>query len=150
MKKTLAIAAFSLVAVVGLAGFRGCGHQHDGRDPAQLAAMATDRLDGLLDDLDATPAQRATIQGLKDQLLAQVQKLHAERQADHAALLAEWNAEHPDRAKIMALIDQRSAELTALAHQAADAAIQAHDVLTPEQRAKAAKKMERMHKHHGG
>jgi len=145
MKKTLAAVALSLVAVVGLAGFRGCGH-HGGRDPAQVAAFVTERLDDALDDLAATPAQRTAIQGIKDTLLAQAQTLRAQHQADHALLLAEWNADHPDRAKIQALIDARANELTALAHQAADAAIQVHDILTPEQRAKVAKKLERHHR----
>jgi Spy/CpxP family protein refolding chaperone len=145
MKKTLIASALALVAVVSLAGFRGCGH-HDHRDPAKVAAFVAERLEDALDDLDATPAQRTAIQGIKDKLLADAQKVHAGRAADHAMLLAEWNADHPDRAKIQALVDQRAAELTALAHEAADAVIQVHDVLTPEQRAKVAKKAERHHR----
>jgi len=147
MKKTLSLTALALVAFVTLTGFRGCGHP-DHRDPAQLAAFVTEHLNDVLDDLDATPAQRTQLQAIKDRLLQSVQKLQGTRQATHDALLAEWKADKVDRAKVLALIDQRADELKALAHDAADAAIEAHDALTPEQRAKVAKKAERMHGHH--
>jgi Spy/CpxP family protein refolding chaperone len=57
--------------------------------------------------------------------------------------VAEWKAEKPDAAKLHALVDQRAAEMTAMAHQAVDAAVEVHDALTPEQRAKVTKKIER-------
>jgi len=143
----VSIPLLALVAFVSLTGFGGCGHRGppDGRDPAKLAAFVTDRVNGVLDDIDATPAQRTQLLAIKDRLLADVQKLHGARQATHEALLAEWKAEKVDRAKVHALIDQRAEEMKALAHEAADAAIEAHDALTPDQRAKLAKKAERMH-----
>jgi protein CpxP len=147
MKKTLSLTALALVAFVTLTGFRGCGRP-DHRDPAQVAAFVTDHLDDVLDDLDATPAQRTQIQAIKDRLLADVQKLQGTRQATHQALLAEWSSDKVDRAKVLALVDQRADEMKALAHEVVDAAIEAHDVLTPEQRAKVAKKAERLHGHH--
>ena len=146
MKKTLPLGLLALVALVTLTGFRGCGRP-DHRDPAQVAAFVTERLDDALDDVDATPAQRTQLQAIKDRVLASAQTLHGTRQATRETLLAEWKAEKVDRAKVHALIDQRAEEMKALAHEAADAAIEAHDVLTPEQRAKLAKKAERMHGH---
>jgi Spy/CpxP family protein refolding chaperone len=145
MKKTLPLGLLALVAFVTLTGWKGGCGRPDHRDPAQVAAFVTERLDDALDDLGATPAQRTQLGAIKDRLLADAQKLQGTRQATHVALLAEWNAEKVDRAKVHALIDQRAEELKALAHQAADAAIEAHDALTPEQRAKVAKKAERMH-----
>ena len=142
MKKTLAIGLTLAAAFVVLTGFAACGH-HRSHDPADLAAHVTARLDGALDDLDATPAQRQQIQAIKDRVLADAQKLHATRQADHALALAEWDAASPDRAKLHALIDQRGDALRALAHQAVDAIADAHDVLTPDQRAKVSKKLHR-------
>lgn len=147
MKKTLSLGALALVAFVALTGFRGCGRP-DHRDPAQVAAFVTEHVNDLLDDLDATPAQRTQILAIKDRMLASAQKLQADRKTTHDALVAEWKADQVDRAKVHALIDARADELRALAHQAADAAIEAHDVLTPDQRAKVAKKMERMHGMH--
>jgi len=116
-----------------------------GRDPAQLAAHVTSRVEGGLDDLDATPAQRTQVLAVKDRMLAEAQKHQATRQATHDAFLAEWNAATPDRAKLHALVDQRAAELTASAHLAVDAAVEVHDDLTPDQRAKLARKLERLH-----
>jgi periplasmic protein CpxP/Spy len=116
------------------------GHGHD---PAALAAHLTDRVEGVLDDLDATPAQRTQVLAVKDRMLGEIQKHQATRQETHAALLAEWNSPTPDRAKLHALVDQRAAEMTATAHQAVDAAIEVHDALTPDQRAKLARKAER-------
>ena len=149
MKKTkslggMSLGALALVAFVTLTGFRGCGRP-DHRDPAKVAAFVTARLDAALDDIDATPAQRTQLTAIKDRLLADAQKLQATRQATRDALLAEWTADRVDRAKVHALIDQRAEEMKALAHEAADAAIEAHDALTPAQRAKLAKKAERMH-----
>jgi protein CpxP len=146
--KNLSLGALALVAFVALTGFKGSCGRPDLRDPAQMAAFVTDRLDGMLDDIDATPVQRTQIQAIKDRVLTSVQKLHSTRQATHETMLAEWKADTVDRAKVHALIDQRAEEMKALAHQAADAAIEAHDALTPAQRAKVAKKAERMHGHH--
>ena len=146
MQKPLTLGALALVAVVALTGFRGGCGRPDHRDPAQVAAFVTDRLDDALDDLDATPEQRTRIQAIKDRMLEKVQAMRADRRATHEVLLGEWNAAQVDRAKVHALIDERAARLQAMAHEAADAIIEAHDVLTPEQRAKVAKKAERMHR----
>lgn len=148
MKKTLPLGLLALVAVVALAGWKGGCGRPDHRDPAQMAAFVTERLDAALDDVGATPAQRTQLQAIKDRVLASVQKLHGTRQATHATLLAEWSAEKVDRAKVHALIDERAEEMKAVAHEVADAAIEAHDVLTPDQRAQLAKKLEKMHGHH--
>jgi len=148
MKKTLPLGLLALVTIVTLTGWKGGCGRPDHRDPAQVAAFVTDRLDDVLDDVDATPDQRTRIQAIKDRVLASAQKLRGTRQATHEALLAEWKAEKVDRAKVHALIDARAEEMKAMAHEAADAAIEAHDALTPEQREKLARKAERMHGMH--
>ena len=148
MKKTLPLGLLALVAVVALSGWKGGCGRPDHRDPAQLAAFVNERFADALDDLKATPDQRTQLTAIKDRMLASAGKLHGARKATRETLLAEWNAEKVDRAKVHALIDQRADELRALAHEAADAAIEAHDVLTPEQRAEVAKRAERLHGHH--
>ena len=50
------------------------------------------------------------------------------------------------KAKLHALVDARMDELRKLAHDAVDAGVEAHDVLTPAQREKLAKKAERWHR----
>lgn len=151
MKKTIAIAAGALLAAAGfvaLTGFAGCGARHHGhgRDPAEVAAFVSARVDDALDDLDATPDQRAKINALKDKLLAAGQQAHAGSKEAHEALFAEWKSETPDAQKLHALVDARIDAMRAFAHQAVDAGVEAHGILTPEQRAKVTKKIERWHR----
>lgn len=153
MRRFLGIAGAGLVAaagIVALAGFRGgCGghgHGPGGHDPEQIAAFVTNRVDDALDDLDATPDQRVRIHAVKDRMLAAAAKAHDGRRADHDVILAEWKADSPDRAKLHALVDERVEAMRALAHEAVDAGVEVHGILTPEQRAKLARKAERWHR----
>jgi Spy/CpxP family protein refolding chaperone len=151
MKKILGIAGGALllaVGVVALTGWKGGygGHGHHGRDPARMAAFVTDRVDGLLDDVDATADQRTRIHAVKDRMLAAGQAARAGRTEAHDALVAEWKSATPDAARLHALVDERVEEMRALAHQAVDAGVEVHGVLTPEQREKLTRKMERWHR----
>jgi Spy/CpxP family protein refolding chaperone len=148
MRKLFGAAAVALAVVLGvvaLTGFRGgCGGHGPGHDPARAAAFVNDRLDDALDDVDATPEQRTRIHAIADRLLAEGKAVHAGHDEVRATLLAEWGAEKPDRARLHALVDARAEVLRKLAHDAVDAGIEAHDVLTPAQREKVARKAERM------
>ncbi len=148
MKKTLALLAATAAGFALLTGFRGggCGG-HRTQDPAQVNAMVTEHLDEALDQLGATPAQRDQLHAIKDRLLAQAQQLRAGQQEARAAVLAEWKADRPDAAKLHALVDQRLDALRAVAHQAVDAGIEAHGILTPEQRAKVTARLEKHLQH---
>lgn len=142
-----AVVAALVVGFVALTGFRGgCGHHGPGRDPAQVAAFVNGRVDDLLDDVDATPDQRARIHALSDRLLAEGQALHADHARTHETLLAQWKAETVDRKVLHELVDARADAFRKLAHDAVDAAAEAHDVLTPAQREKLTKKAERWHR----
>jgi periplasmic protein CpxP/Spy len=146
MPRTLA----TLAAVGGLAALAavggGCGHHHP-RDPAEAAAFVTARVDDLLDDLNATDAQRTQVHALKDRLLADALKLRAGGEPIHAELLAQWSGT-PDAARLDALVDERAEAMRAFAHEVVDAGVQLHGILTPEQREKLARKVERMHRWH--
>ncbi len=149
-KKIGTVAAALLLLGIGLVtltAFRGGGcFGHGHRDPAQMAAHVNARVDDLLDDLNATPDQRTQIHAVVDRMIAEVQQAHAGQQGTHGELLAQWNADTPDAAKLHALVDQRAEELRKLAHDAVDAGIQVHGILTPDQRATLTKKVERWHK----
>jgi Spy/CpxP family protein refolding chaperone len=111
-----------------------------------VAAFVTDRVDDVLDDVDATPEQRTRIHAVKDRLLAAGQQARAGHEEVHAAILGEWKAEQPDAARLHAVVDQRIEELRALAHQAVDGGVEVHGILTPEQREKLTRKAERWHR----
>jgi Spy/CpxP family protein refolding chaperone len=152
MLKLIAVGGAAVVLAAGLVvltGFRGgCGaHRHGhGRDPAEVASFVTDRVDDALDDVDATPDQRTRIHAVKERLLAAGLKARGEHREAHEALAQEWKADAPDAARLHALVDARAEELRALAHQAVDAGIEVHGILTPEQRGKVTRKIERWHR----
>ncbi len=143
-KKTLTAAAAVLAGLVLLAGFAGgcAAHRHP-RDPAEVAAFVSSHLDDALDNVDATASQRQQIHAIVDKLVQDGVKLHAAQADARKELLAQWDSAQPDRAGISSLIDQRIDALRAFAHEAADAAVDVHGVLTPEQRAKVSKKIHR-------
>lgn len=135
------------IGLVTLTAFSGGGWCHRGhRDPAQVAAMVTNHVEDALDDLHATPDQRTRILAVKDRMLAEAQQAHGDRKATHEALLDAWKSDAPDAAKLHALVDQRVEEMRKLAHEAVDAGIEVHGILTPDQRAQLTKKIERWHR----
>jgi Spy/CpxP family protein refolding chaperone len=133
--------------LVTLTAFSGGGWCHHGsRDPAQVAAMVTNHVEDALDDLKATPDQRTKILAVKDRMLAAAQATHANQKATHDAFLSAWKSDTPDAAALHALVDQRVEEMRTLAHQAVDAGVEVHGILTPDQRAQVTTKIERWHK----
>jgi protein CpxP len=148
MRKLFGGTTVALAAVLGALALGGWGcarHEHP-RDPAQVAAFVSARVDDVLDDVDATPEQRTRIHAIADRMLAEAKAAHADHDQVHATILAEWRAATPDKAKLHALVDARADALRKLAHDAVDAGVEAHDVLTPDQREKLAKKAERWHR----
>jgi Spy/CpxP family protein refolding chaperone len=141
----LVLLALGLVTLTAFSG-GGCFGHHGRKDPGEVAAFVTNRVEDALDDLDATPDQRARIMAVKDRMLEAAKQVHAEQGATHEALAEAWKSDAPDAAKLHALVDQRAEEMRKLAHQAVDGGIEVHDVLTPEQRAKVTRKLERWHR----
>lgn len=144
-KKTLlTLAGVAAVAVgyLALTGFRGpgCGSH---RDPARMERMISSRLDDLLDDLDATAEQRAKIAAVKDRLLAEGKALRAGKEPLRSELLGQWDSPNPDVSRVHAIIDQKGEAMKGFAHKVADGLAEVHAILTPEQRAKLAKKARR-------
>ncbi len=141
----LVLLAVGLVTLTAFSG-GGCFGHRGHRDPAQVAAFVTNRVEDALDDLDATPDQRAKILAIKDRMLDAAKQVHADQGATHDAFLNAWKADQPDAAQLHALVDQRVEEMRKLAHQAVDAGVEVHGILTPDQRAKVTKKIERWHR----
>jgi periplasmic protein CpxP/Spy len=138
----MAIAA-GFALLTGFAFHGGWGPGARGHDPARMGQMVTAHLDEVLDDLKATDAQRTQILALKDKLLQDGQQRFAANRDAHQKLVAEWDSAQPNPAQIHAIIDARIDALRAMAHETADAAIQFHGILTPEQRAQVSKKVHR-------
>lgn len=136
-KKVLVTGLAAVAAVVLFSGFaHGRGWAHN---PERIRQMVTWKLDDKLDDLDATDAQRKAIHALKDDLLREGQSAFEGHHAVRQQFLAQLESPNPDAAQVHALVDQRVEAMRALAHKAADAALEAHRVLTPAQREELAK-----------
>lgn len=146
MKKVLSSTAVLAALAAGfvlLTGFRGgCGGHHHA-DAAQVDKMITAHLDDALDDLKATDAQRTQVLALKDKLVKDAAALHQGQADAKKALVAQWDSATPDRTAVHALVDARIDAIRAFAHEAADAGLDLHGILTPEQRAQISKKVHR-------
>ena len=143
--KKLALVVLGAVLVVGgwltLTAFRG--HGGCGRDPARMERMIGAHLEDVLDEIHATPEQRAKIAVVKDRLLADGKALHGDHGAVHKDLVAQWDSPNPDVGRIHALIDERADRMKGFAHEVADGLAEVHGILTPDQRAQLSKKMHR-------
>jgi Spy/CpxP family protein refolding chaperone len=139
------IIAVLAISAVGLAGFTGgCGRGHRGlHDPANIEKAISERVDDALDDLNATDAQRSHINELKAALVKDAIALMEGNRASRKEALAELESEKPDAAKLHGLLDTRADAMRAVAHKAVDAVLKVHQILTPEQRAQVAKKVQR-------
>lgn len=140
MKKTLTAVLALAVLAVGALTLTAFRHH---RDPAHLDRFLTHRLEDLLDDVHATDAQRQQITAIKDKLVADGKALHGGQADARQQLLAQWQADQPDAAKVHALVQARADGMKRFADEVADAALQVHQLLTPEQRAVVTRKLQR-------
>ncbi|HYV68128.1 MAG TPA: periplasmic heavy metal sensor [Myxococcales bacterium] len=140
---------------LGLAGVLGAAtaalaaaNGHRGRN---FQAMITNRVNHLLDQVNATDAQRQTINQVKDDVLT---KLAAKRQ-QHANEHAQWmSALTADTVDVNALNAAADAKAQDMASTAKDiiipALVKVHDTLTPAQRQKLAEMVKSHHQPQGG
>jgi Spy/CpxP family protein refolding chaperone len=141
--KTLLVVVPILAGALALVGWGGCCHRGGTSDPAKVKERVTARVDDALEDLEATPQQKAQVMALKDRLLTDGLALRAGQKDASSALLALWDEDKPDPAKVHALIDARIDALRRFAHESADAGLELHAMLAPAQRAKVSKKLHR-------
>ena len=140
MKKLLVVAAAGIAAAIALSG---CGRGGGMKDPVRAKKYIDYRVDDYLDDLDATDAQRKKIHELKAPLVEEGFVLREANLKVRDELLTQWKTPNPDIARVHQLIDERIDAVRAVAHKAADATFQAHQTLTPAQRAEVAAQMEK-------
>jgi Spy/CpxP family protein refolding chaperone len=134
MMKKLAIAGSAVLAVVLLSGFAFRGGHGWGHNPERIKQMVTWRLNDKLDDIDATDAQRQSINAVKDRLFDEGAALMEEQKGARAEAFNQLASENPDPQKLHALVDARIDAMRAFAHKMTDAALEVHGTLTPEQR----------------
>jgi periplasmic protein CpxP/Spy len=146
--KKIALPLAAAVAVIALAGFAAAAERFARRDPQRAYNFITNKVNGMLDDIKATDAQRAQINQLKDKLFNEGMELRKSQRGLRRDLLANWDAPQLDPNAVHAQVDKRIDALRAFAHDAADASIQVHDILTPDQRAQVKQELQQRFKQH--
>ncbi|MGI5865816.1 MAG: Spy/CpxP family protein refolding chaperone [Myxococcales bacterium] len=141
MKKALVVGAVAIAAFVLLTGFGGHHRGPFHHDAAKMRKHLDFRINDILDDLNATEAQRSQIHAIKDRLHAELEGTASQRQAAREAVHQEWRSARPDAARLHALVDQHLDAARAVLHKAVDAFVEVHAVLTPEQRAQLEEKL---------
>lgn len=131
-----------LITAVGALAVAGCG-RGGGDRIERMSQVVSWKVDDALDALDATEAQRGQVGQIKDRLLVEAPALAQGGEKARAALLEQWSSPKPDAARVHAIVDERIEAFRAMAHKVADAAIEVHGILTPEQRKQVASRIER-------
>jgi len=132
--KRAAIVGFAVVACAALAGVAIAANRLTNRDPNRAYQHITSKVDRLMNEINATDAQRAQINQLKDQLFKEGMDLRQNRQSLRQELFANWDAAQVNASDVHAQVDKQVDAWRGFAHDAADASIQLHDLLTPDQR----------------
>lgn len=145
------LAALPLIAA-------SCGTHGDDADSADSAQQAlggaTDRmarrLERAFDLLQATPEQRQRLRPLAERLHGKGAKLRGLRREVQQTLATALRGAKPDPAALAAIKARVDTAVQELTQEAVDVVVQAHGVLSPQQRAQVAKLLERpWPRHHG-
>jgi len=142
-------AGLALFGLTAAAVFGGCRRHGGGHDPAAVRAHIRDHIDDVLDEIDATDAQRGAIDKIGARVFADLSSLHDGPSAQgagelHDALIAEWRSDAPDADRVKALIDAKLEQIREVAHKTTDNVLAVHAVLEPEQRRQVADLVERL------
>lgn len=129
-------------------GHRGEGHGMKGEAGGGMP-FAGPGFERLLDDVQATDAQRKQIRDISDKARADLRTLHEGAQAQHNEAMAIWTSPKIDAAEAEKQRQKMLAHHDQVSKRMMQAMLDVGQVLTPEQRAKAAtvlkQRQERMH-----
>jgi periplasmic protein CpxP/Spy len=140
MKKILS--SLLVLAVLATGALTLMAFRHHG-DPAHFDRFVANRLEDMLDDVKATDAQRQQIHAIVDKVVADGKALHASHADARSQLLAQWQADQPNAVQVHSIVDARADSMKKFADEVADAVLQVHGILTPDQRAIVTKKLQR-------
>jgi Spy/CpxP family protein refolding chaperone len=108
--------------------------------------MISNRVNHVLDEIDATPEQRQAINKVKDDALAKLQANRQQHANEHAYWMKVLTADQVDVGALNAAADKRAQEMAATAKDVIiPALVKVHDTLTPAQRAKLAELVKSRH-----
>ena len=153
-----AIALPALAQPMGPAGHAGQWHHGMGMDGAHSPERMARHIDHMLDGLKATDAQRSQIKQIAQAAATDIKAQHAAGKALHERATQLLTAPTVDAAAIEAVRQQMLQHHDQVSRRMTQALVDAANVLTPEQRAKLAQRMqdrrdsmkERMRRMHPG
>lgn len=131
-KQWLGLVLVLIVAVSLLAGCRM--HSMGAATHEAKMALAMRYVDGVLDDINATDAQKQNVYAAIDNLHGELLLFHEKCKQSHQILLVQFRGDRPDVTAINELVDQRLQEFNGLVRLAVDTVVQLHGQFTPEQR----------------
>lgn len=143
----VAVTAVALFAGVAVAACGGPRHGHF--TPERLEKMVSWKLDDVMDELDATDAQREQLTAIKDRVMVRLAEERAAHEGMRPEFLLELAKDQPDPDKLHQLVDTRLEQLRPKLHEAVDVALEVHAVLTPKQRAQIKQHVEERHAERG-
>jgi Spy/CpxP family protein refolding chaperone len=131
---------------MGAGGADHPGHGMKGKGgPGMGLPFAGPGFDRLLDDVQATDAQRKQIREITDKARADLHVLHEKARGLHESAMALWTAPKIDAAEAEKQRQQMLAQHDQVSKRIMQAMLDVGQVLTPEQRAKAAALIKQRH-----
>lgn len=107
---------------------------HGGGRHAIMRRMVSAAIDDALDGANVTAEQRTAIYAARDRVFSAVDAARTQRRAHLEEALRLFEADRPDTAQIEALHRQGEAERQRIRDAVHEAIVEAHSVLTPDQR----------------
>lgn len=144
MKRT-AIIGVASACLIALGGAALAANRFVHRDPEHAYAFISRKVDPMMDDIHATDAQRAQINQIKDKLFKEGMDLKQSQGNLRQQFFANLDAPQVNANDVHARVDKQLDAFRAFAHDVADASIQIHDLLTPEQRAQLKQEISKHH-----
>lgn len=135
MNNKLLTSLFVVSSFLLLTGFGGgCGHTSPEKRAKRAQKMALSHVEDVLDEVDASDAQKQRILLHTTNVTKEGLALHAKHQGTKKFLYEQWQADKPNAPAIHTMIDERTEGVRLFLHKLADALIDTHQTLTPDQR----------------
>jgi Spy/CpxP family protein refolding chaperone len=130
------------VALAAARHARGGGWRHD---PASMERRIASRMEHVLDELDATDAQRVQAREILKRHAPDLKAIREHHEATRGEVEELWRGASLDPGTLRGLVDRKIEEARDAGYKIADAAAELHGILTPEQRAQLAEMAEERH-----
>ncbi len=139
--RTLTIITILTLVGLGTTLFVGCQHGggHRGADFM---------VDYMTEVLDLTEDQEAMADAFKIEILAKAKEMHADKKQMHAEIKTQLSSEAIDTEHVKALMIEHRKGMEVVANMAVDRIAEFHATLSPDQRAKLIKKLDKWQDRH--